>query len=108
MDQRNRQGQLQADLCPDRADRRMPHRPFLSDLQKGIDELWVSGGENLDERADGCISEAELRALDGKLGSWSLKIIKKMNESQAAVPDNFPITEHCGCVCPDMAALFCR
>ena len=49
-----------------------------------------------------------MRALDGKLGSWSMKIIKKMNESQAAVPDNFPITEHRGCVCPDMAALFYR
>lgn len=49
-----------------------------------------------------------MRALDGKLGSWSLKIIKEMNESQAAVPDNFPITEHHGCVYPDMAALFCR
>lgn len=68
MDQRNRQGQLQADLCSDRADRRMPHRPFLSDLQKGIDELWVSGGENLDERADGCISEAELRAFAVQIG----------------------------------------
>lgn len=49
-----------------------------------------------------------MRALDGKLGSWSMKIIKKMNESQFAEPDNLPIRKHRGCVCPGMAALFCR
>ena len=58
MDQRKRHGQLQAYLRRNRADRRVSHRPFLSYIQKGINELWVSGRQNLDERADGYVSEA--------------------------------------------------
>ena len=52
------EGRLQTYLCRNRADYRFPYRPFLSYIQKGINELWVSGRQNLDERADGYVSEA--------------------------------------------------
>ena len=33
-------------------------------LVKDVNELWVSGRKNLDVRADGCISKAELIPFD--------------------------------------------